>query len=393
MKFTDKTIQSLKYTSDRFEVWEDNHKGFGLRVSKTKKVWIFLYRYYRKPRRMTLGEYPKMSLADAHAAHSIALQELEKGYDPGREKVTANIIERDAETISDLVELYLEMWARPRKRSAGEDERILRKDIIPIIGYRKAGSIVRKEIIGLMDSIVKRGSPIIANRTLAVVRKMFNFAVDRGILKFSPCARMVAPSKENQRDRSLSEAEIRTVWAGLDKSSMSAGSRVSLKLILVTAQRKGEVLNSEWKEFDLENRIWTIPAEKSKNGLAHRVPLSALALRLLAEIKSSSAGSAFLFPSVRDKNTPVVSSTPGKALRKCFPTFGDMPAFTPHDLRRTAASLMTSIGISRLVVAKILNHAESGVTAVYDRHGYDEEKRQALETWGMALQSFLSKKE
>jgi hypothetical protein len=74
---------------------------------------------------MTLGEYPKMSLADAHAAHSTALQELEKGFDPGREKVTANIIERDAETISDLVELYLEMWARPRKRSAGEDERIL----------------------------------------------------------------------------------------------------------------------------------------------------------------------------------------------------------------------------------------------------------------------------
>jgi integrase len=393
MKFTDKTIQGLKPTGDRHEVWEDNHKGFGLRVSKTKKVWIFLYRYYGKPRRMTLGEYPKMSLADAHAAHSTALQELEKGIDPGREKVTANVIERDAETISDLVELYLEMWARPRKRSADEDERILRKDVIPVMGYRKARSITRKEIIGLMDSIVKRGSPIAANRTLAVVRKMCNFAISRDILEFSPCSAIVAPAKENQRDRVLSEDEIRIVWNGLDKSSMSAGSRLSLKLILVTAQRKGEVLNSEWKEFNLDNRIWTIPAEKAKNGLAHRVPLSALALRLLAEIKSSSGGSAFLFPSVRDTNKPVVDTSPDKALRRCFPTFGDMPAFTPHDLRRTAASQMTSIGISRLVVAKILNHAESGVTAVYDRHGYDEEKRQALETWGTTLHSFLSKKE
>jgi len=240
----------------------------------------------------------------------------------------------------------------------------------------------------LLDKVLERGSPIAANRTLAVTRRMFNFAVERDVISTTPCYGLKAPTKENKRDRMLSSDEMRSFWKGLDDASMSELSRLALKLQLVTAQRKGEIVSSEWEEFDLVDGWWTIPANKAKNGNAHRVPLSKLALKILQQIKAESGDSKWLFPSPNsDKHmTPEAID---HAIRKNEDAFKNIKHFTPHDLRCTAASHMTASGIARLVVSKLLNHVENSVTAIYDRHSYDKGKKQAMEMWGTELKKII----
>lgn len=396
MALTDAKIRSLRAKKKRFIEWEDGRTGLGVRVSPAgRKTFIFMYRFEGKARMMSLGTYPQMHLALARRKSAEAKEKVSKGTDPGTELVKLKKAERDAETVADLAEEYLDKWARPRKRPrcAKEDERILNKDVLPHWGKRKAKDITRRDVIKLLDGIVDRPAPIHANRVLALLSKMFNFALNREIVETTPCAAITKPSKENKRDRVLSENEIKAFWEGLSSAKMSEGVRLALKLQLVTAQRKGEVVNAEWEEFDLHSGVWTIPAEKSKNNIPHRVPLSDMAVELLSEIRIQSKESRWLFPSFywRSKDTPIKPNAVDWGLRRNRDYF-PIEKFVPHDLRRSAASHMTSMGISRLVVSKILNHAEGGITSVYDRHSYDKEKRQALDTWGRKLDSIISGK-
>jgi integrase len=219
---------------------------------------------------------------------------------------------------------------------------------------------------------------------------MFNFAVERDIISITPCYGIKAPAKENRRDRLLSEEEIKSFWRGLEISSMSEPSKLALKLQLVTGQRKGEIVCSEWDEFDFKNAWWTIPASKSKNSNNHLVPLPKLALESLKELKTFSGESKWLFPSpTNDRH--IAPTSVDHALRRSIKKFKDVKPFTPHDLRRTAASHMTALGVSRLVVSKLLNHVENSVTAIYDRHSYDKEKRAAVDAWSTKLKEILFK--
>ena len=178
------------------------------------------------------------------------------------------------------------------------------------------------------------------------------------------------------------------MWHTLDRPELpiTTSIRLALKFQLITAQRKGEILGARRDEIDLDQRIWTIPATRSKNGMPHRVPLSPLALAVLDQAGAGQGGE-WLFPSSRT-GRPITDEAVNHAMLKNSNLLGTGDA-TPHDLRRTAASHMTSLGISRLVVSKILNHAEPGVTAVYDRHSYDSEKRAALAAWGARLEEII----
>lgn len=391
MKFTDKKIQNLKPKPQRYEEWEGN--GFGVRVTpRGVKSFVYLYRFEGKARRLTLGTYPAMTLADGHKAHAEAVKKLEQGIDPGVEAVAERAEEHRAPTVATLADEYLEKWAKPRKRSWREDERILKKDVIPEWGRRKAREITRRDVIWLLDGIVDRGAGIMANRTLATIRKMFNFAVSRDIVPVSPCLVVRSPAPEQRRDRVLTTDEIRAFWHALEGAKMMAeGTKLALKLQLVTGQRKAEIVSAAWGEIDLTDKWWTIPPEKAKNKMAHRVPLSPLALELLQAAKNIAGDSPWIFPSPQT-NRHITPEAIDHALRR--PGLESLGfSFVPHDLRRTAASLMTGMGISRLVVSKILNHVERGITAVYDRHSYDLEKRQALEAWAHKLQGIIEDSE
>lgn len=178
-------------------MWEG--RGFGIRVFPSGiKSWVYMYRFDGKAKRITFGNYPNMSVAQAHAAFGKALADLEKEIDPGATIVNLNKENRLAPTVETLALEYIEKWAKPRKRSWEEDERMLTKDVIPHLGKQKAKNVSRRDIVMLLDKVLERGSPIAANRTLAVVRRMFNFAVERDIIPNTPCYGFKAPTKENR---------------------------------------------------------------------------------------------------------------------------------------------------------------------------------------------------
>lgn len=384
IKLSDRWLKAITPpTAGRADYHDIRVPGLTLRVTDRGKLsWSVVYRLPgdRRKRRFTLGAYPAVTLAEARQVAHGTILEASRGNDPASEKQSA----RQAPTFEALSAEYKEKHGS-QKRSGPEDARMIDKDLLPAWGRRKAHEIKRRDVIHLLDGIKERGAPIQANRTLALVRKIYNWGISRDLVDFNPCSQVKAPGKEHRRDRVLTAEEIARFWRGLDAIAMSNPIRLALKLILVTAQRAGEVIGAEWSEIELTSQWWTIHSAKAKNGLAHRVPLSACALELLTALKACTGeDSSFLFPSPRG-NQPVDETALSHALRRNRELLG-IDHFTPHDLRRTAASHMTGSGISRLVVSKILNHAERGVTAVYDRHSYDIEKRQALDTWADHLQ-------
>ncbi|HXP77462.1 MAG TPA: tyrosine-type recombinase/integrase [Stellaceae bacterium] len=390
VKFSSRGISALPAPgSGRVEYFDIGLPGFGLRVSaEGRRTWLVRYRVKGRKVKgsMTLGTFDadRFGLAEARDKAKDALRAAEKGIDPAEPVRKA----RRADTVKELAERFLEEYAKKRKRSWHTDERIIERDIVPEIGNLKASIVTRANIRQVLRTVMEREAPIMANRVLGLLRKIFNWAIaeEIGGVEHNPCALIGKPAQENRRDRVLSVEEIATLWKALDDPAVRLPKRIriALKLQLVTAQRKGEVISAEWAEMDRQNeRVWTIPAEKAKNKLAHRVPLSTVALELLGELKPLSGKSRWLFPSPKE-DRPIVGRAVNHALTKALDHLG-VSNITPHDLRRTAASHMTGMGISRLVVQKILNHVETSVTSVYDRHSYDPEKRQALDAWARRL--------
>ena len=365
---------------------------------------MFMYRFDGRSRMITLGQYPVLILTDARAKASEARGKAKRGTDPGLELTSGKRAEREALTIRDLVDSYMNNHAKRKKRSWREDERVLFKDIVPRWGRRKAKSITRLDVVNLLDEIrdrseVKGGKGVQANRTLEIIRKMFNFAIGRSIIEHSPCLVIERPVKENRRDRVLSENEIRNFWNNINKSRMEARTKLVLKLQLVTMQRKGELVQIEKADIDLKSRWWTQPKEKVKNNQAHRVWLTDIAMEIIKRAIELSEGSRWLFPG-RVKDKYITPQAIDHALRKVqindtrqnLVDIFKIPRFTPHDLRRTGATHATGAGVSRFIIGKVLNHVDQSVTGRYDLHEYDAEIQQALETWERKLKSILTGK-
>ena len=386
-KMTARSIEAIKPPeSGQVDYWDADNPGFGLRISAGgRRAWIVMYRRGGVKRRLTLGTYPALSLADARkkageAQHAVEYEQA----DPAAKKKE----NRHAETVADIIDAYL-IYAKREKRSWKKDEQILEKDVRPRFGLYKAKDITRREIIAMLDDILERGAPIQANRTFSVTRRLFNWAMSRDIVEINPCYRVSRPASENTRDRVLSEDEIKAVWKALDAEKPLAAAIYKLRLL--TAQRGAEVLAMRWDQ--ISEGWWTIPAEVAKNGIAHRVPLSTQALALIDSLRpidgdEDSVPSEWLFPGDTKDGHRVAINKLHENIRKRSEV-----DFVSHDLRRTAASHMTSMGISRLTVAKILNHVERSVTAIYDRHSYDAEKRHALDAWGARLEAIINKTE
>jgi integrase len=287
---------------------------------------------------------------------------------------------------AQFADLYIERHAMLRKkpRSVAEDRHMLALDLLPAWKYRRISKVGRRDVIALLDGIVARGAPIQANRVQALISKMFNFAVGRGLVDSNPAYRVPRSAPEHSRDRVLSDGEIRLLWRTLDGEQTRVAA--AFKLALLTAARRSEVLGMRWGELDFDAGWWTIPAEPSKNGLSHRVPLVPAALPLLHALKEGSHDPEVVFLGGR-LGRPVAN--PQKWLAR-IRRRAQLNDFRLHDLRRTVASNLTALGVPRLVVGKLLNHVETGVTAVYDRHSYDQEKRGALLKWERRLTEIIT---
>lgn len=375
MKFTDRSIKALKPRNVRYEISKEGGHGLGIRVTpKGQKTFIYRYKFQNKQRGMALGTYPELSLQDANLLHAKALSQVKKGIDPARDKLAKKKAEIEAETIEQLIKLYVE-HAEKNKKSWEVDERNLMNKVFPVLGRRKVKDVSRKDIKLLLSGIANK-TPVMANRIHSVIRRMFNFAIEEELIENNPCYLIKPPGgKEKSIDRVLSDTEIRHLWRLLHKTKIAPITKLCIKFQLVTAQRPGEVIKMTWN--DVNDDWWTIP--DTKNGLSHRVPLSVLSIRLLEHAKRYRYD---------ERVFPITNTTANRAIARSKKIL-KVEHFTPHDLRRTAASKMASEGVSRLVISKILNHKDGGITAVYDRHSYDSEKKQALDLLSEKLLSII----
>jgi len=378
-------VKTLKAMGRRTEYADTKTKGLVLRVTaQGVKTWTLRYEHRGRSRRLTLGSSDVLTLASARERARELLQSVSDGADPATEKQAA----RSAATIADLATLYIEKWAKPRKRSWRMDDNLLRKKILPRWQHRAITDITRRDVRSLVEQVAEGGAPIVANRVAALLSKMFAFALDRELVTASPAVRIARPGQERQRDRVLSEDELRTIWSELD--ALDKPMAAFYKLRLLTAQRGGEVSSMRWQDLDLVNAWWTIPSGVSKNKLAHRVPLSPVVVTLIETLKTAAMDAVFVLGAASRRRG---AGARGKRQQSEAAATFTVTDFRGHDLRRTAASMMTSGGVPRLIVGKILNHRESGVTAVYDRHSYDAEKRVALDWWATKLAAVLENKD
>jgi len=381
VRLTEQTIKKTRPGDSRIELWDAVVPNLQLRVSPAGGRTFHL-RYYKNGRRRAykIGSFPEVSLRRAREKAREVLGEAATGGDPQEERRREN---QGAGTLGELASEYIEKHAKAKKKSWAEDERMLQRDVLPRWKHRQLDEIDRREISFLLDRIVERNAPVQANRVRSLLSKMFNFGIGRGLLEINPVLHVERPAKELPRQRVLSEDELRTIWRTLEGYNPIVAA--TYKLRLLTAQRGVEVRAMRWS--NIEGNWWTIPAEVAKNSQQHRIPLSPETLEILAELRPLTGRSDWVLESPTRPGIPVGKLQKANARLRAASGID----FRPHDLRRTAASLMTGAGTSRLVVSKILNHAERGVTAVYDRYGYDKEKREALLAWGREVARIVSK--
>ncbi|MBC7949010.1 MAG: integrase arm-type DNA-binding domain-containing protein [Chitinophagaceae bacterium] len=407
-RFTDKMIQNLKRSNRKYMRGEGY--GFNIRVTPSgAKTWLYIYTFDEKRKELNLGGYPEVTLETARGKFEEARKLVKNGIDPSAAAEQAKEERRKTPTVDDLIAEYIARHAKVFKKSWEEDERLLNKEISPIWGKRKAVEITKRDVILVLESIVDRGSPAMSNQVLKITRKMFNFAIERDILQHTPFFRVKALSPNTRRKRNLTEAEIKTLWASIDHAAMSDVARRALKLVLVTAQRPGEVSGIHPREID--GRWWTIPAERAKNGEAHRVYLTDTALELIGDTN----GRGYIFPSPhKKKDQPIAAHALPVAVRRNFkwalfdkdrkPLYDkngkkatvnrfEIEQFTPHDLRRTASTFMGGLGFKDEIIDAVLNHVKLGVIGIYNRYTYDREKQEALESWERKLLSIISGRE
>ncbi len=388
MALSDLQIKKLAPRKDRFEA--SDGKGLSIRIMPTgKKTWVFRYMIDGIARRMTLGTYPAITLSEARELHAKAMQEVERGIDPGAKQKEINTARKAAPTVADLI---AEFWDMELQHTPSGKERkwLMAKDVLPVWGTRKAVTITRRDAVLLVDAVRVR-APIAANRLQGVLVRMFNFAAERGVLEHSPLAGM-KKKPEQARKRVLNDEEIKLLWSVLDLDNMTMDifrvSKLALKMILLTGQRPGEVCGMAWDEIDSKG-FWNMPAGRTKGKEAQRVPLTGMAREVIETARIYSGGSPFVFTSSHKEGEPITSHALSKAILRHWLEIGFKEQFTPHDLRRTLRTRLAEIGIDDVIAERVLGHKLQGIMAVYNRHSYDIEKRHALEKWAKKLRRIV----
>lgn len=377
-KLTPKTIDALPPAKDkRYEVRDALIPGLLVRVSVSGgKVWYVTTRVDGRLRRIRVGRYPIVSLADAREQTREILRKVELGLP----LIEPQVEEEEVTTLGGIIPEFIRLYAKPRNRDWKGTESVLTK--FASLNDRPIDQIKRRDVVKVLDDIVAYGTPFRANRALAAIKKLMSWCLDRGVIEANVLAGLQPPTKEVARDRVLSDDELRACWAGADEEGFPFGT--CTKLMILTGQRRSEVAGMRWSEVDLEKAIWTIPAKRAKNATLHMVPLAPLVVEML-KATPRFLGSDLVFTS----NGRTAVSGFGRAKRR-LDTAVQSEDWRFHDLRRTVATNMAVAGVSPHVIEAVLNHKTgivSGVAAIYNRHGYLPEKRAALELWVLRLES------
>lgn len=390
-KLTAVAAKNLKPQTKKYEVMDADNPGFGIWVYPSgKKAFFYAYRCQSRKGRITLDG---PTLAEAREQYRALRSLVRKNIDPQLQRVEERRQHERDLTFCSLADRFLKEYAI-HKRSGDEDKRLLNHDVLPRWKRIKAKDLRRRDVQEMLKVIVDRGSGVTANRTLAVVRKVFNWGIEQDLIETNPCLGIKAPTKERSADRVLTDPEIADFWNRFD---ISPCIHVALKLELLLAQRIGEILGMRWDEVDLEERLWTLTPDRTKNETVHLVPLQMQAVTMIKAMRISSGESEYVFASSRPRSStstddedrwPLRADSVSTALTRAVRRAG-AAHFSSHDLRRTAATKISSLGYTDDLVGRILNHKNRTVTARYNRHSYLPEKRAALEAWAAHLERLI----
>jgi integrase len=415
MRLNQKALDSLSSDGKRRDIKVAGLPGLIVRVApsrgQTVKTWRLRFVRSGKPAVLTLGTFPTLSVAGVRVLHAELMEVIKSGGDPKRHAI-ASRLERLPESakptgasVADCVAEFLKVIARQRKRPE-QAKALLEANVLPEIGDMPAAEVRKRDIVRVCELIVQRGSPVQANRVFALLKQVFAVAADRDLIEFQPSfPRNLPGGAEKPRTRVLTDTEIALLWKTLNEltpvgkrgKAISRPLALALKLLLVTAQRRGELAAAKWSDIietqfisrdgvRITRQMWRIP--ETKNGKPHLVPLSPLAQRLLEELRQLSGESDYLLPNTVDNRRDAGDRdrTLTKAARRVREHL-DIPDWTPHDLRRTARTGMAFLGIADAVGERVLNHSVGDrMIAVYNQHQYAAEMADALDRWAAHLE-------
>ncbi|WP_322002844.1 tyrosine-type recombinase/integrase [Marinobacter alexandrii] len=304
-------------------------------------------------------------------------------------------------TVTELFEHWADIDLKNRKDGGAEVRRLFEKDVLPKIGQLAVEDVKKGHVTEVVDAQLNRGVTRMAKLTLSLIRQMFRFAVDRDLIEYDPTAsirKSKIGGKDVERDRVLSDDEIKALANQIPDGQMSPSTSIAIWIMLTTCCRIGELIKAEWVDVDLKRGTWKIPPENSKNGKPHEIALSSFAVAWFKDLKKLTEDSQWCYPNSLDSG-PVCPKSITKQIRDRQLPPGKEPnkgrsskaqalvlpggKWTPHDLRRTGATIMTALGVLPEVAERCLNHTEENkVKRVYQRHSYGPEKQEAWDLLG-----------
>ena len=387
LKLTERTVARLKPpASGKLDVWDQTLPAFGIQLRSTgRRAWIIAVRRPGKSTtsRITIGDPATMSRADAQARARELMRDpsaLEAKDDKdGPHELTAD------SPMADVIAEFIERDQKPRNRSWHAVKKLLRYDL-SVWDHRPLSSITRSDVQRVIDGVLDRGKPIMANQLLAHTKRMFNWAVERDLIGTSPAAKVKPPSPKVERERVLTDLEIYEVWHGADRLGWPFGPLV--QLLMLTAQREGEIAAMRWSDLDLDKGIWALPSKSTKAGRPHLVPLSTTVIEI---IKAQPRLSAYVFPGRRTEGARPVCGFSKVKVR--LDKICGVTGWRLHDLRRSTATKLAEMGVPPHVTEKVLNHssvAAGPMAKIYQRYEYLNERCEALETWADALMRIVT---
>jgi integrase len=391
-KLTATGVDKWKATDRRQEVPDALMTGLYLIVQPTgRKAWQVRYRFGKKHRRMTLGKYPLLSLADARARASEALIAAQDGKDPAGEREAEKAARVEVQLSGrDKIKTLVEQFGKRHLSTLKSGETVkreLNRHVVAIWGEWDIHDIVKRDVIDLLDGIADTGRLVTANRVKAYLSKFLNWCVERDIIDQSPAMGVKSASKEKSRERVLTDQEIKWFCESCAIEAQPWGYLG--EMLLLTGQRLGEVVNMTDRE--VTGDLWHLSSDRTKNGRAHDVPLSEAARDVMGAVERVKGDAGYVFTTngtgglqgyhkgrnhIAKRMIKIASEERGEAV--------EIPHWTFHDLRRTAATGMARLGIPVRVTEAVLNHVSGtagGIVSVYQRHDYADEKRDALDAW------------
>jgi integrase len=409
---TDRKLGSLsraKPNGEQYAIWDTINPHLAVRVSAKGKLAFIVMRRPAggpKPVRVTLGHYPAMNLQAAREAAGEALAELVAGKRPKqeRERRVAEQREADNTTFAAVAERYLKH--AEGRRTITAIRQLVERELVSRWGARPIGAISRREVIAMVEDVKdstrrkgKRqlGGPVAARRALTFAARIFRFAVARDLLEHSPADHIAASEllgRKAPRQRTLTDAEIARIltavpWSVADGVEPQDRGRWPtaplLWLLLMLGLRKSELSMAKWDDVDFAKATLFVPPERSKTDTAHIVPLPTAALRIF-ETLPRFVGGDFIF--TNDGRRPFASWSAFK--REIDMAVGSMAHWTTHDLRRTARSNWSALGVAPHIAEMMLGHRQPGIVSVYDVHRFEHERRVALEAWSRRIAEIVS---